>query len=218
MEDVVDGEAHDSAEWLGIEQDDHACDPSAKRQVRVGEKAPDQFQSLGLRHWSGPADLNRRKPERPSELAGRAPEQEGSHGVAGVFVLLSVPGIDAGLAAGAEGVIAIGEPGQEGCGLFDPVRGMSTSCWRDRLLLSVRPQMWEHFPGSEPADDLGIVWVGDADEMTNEPPFERADLFVDDGQGTAGHQEFPQMGGGSPRFKCVEGFVSQLDVASTESS
>lgn len=51
-----------------------------------------------------------------------------------------------GLAAGAKGVITGGEPGEEGRGLLNLVRGMSTGCRGDRLLLAAGPQAWEHFP------------------------------------------------------------------------
>lgn len=46
-----------------------------QRQARVGEKAADQLQALGLRHRCGSADLHWRQPEGPGELAGRTPQQ-----------------------------------------------------------------------------------------------------------------------------------------------
>ena len=48
MDYVVDGEAGDSAEGLGVEQDDDGRDPGPQRQVGAGEEVAEQVQSLAL--------------------------------------------------------------------------------------------------------------------------------------------------------------------------
>jgi hypothetical protein len=63
-----------------------------------------------------------------------------------------------------------------------------------------------------------VFRVGDAGEMVDQPPLERADLLVDHRQDTAGRQQFSQMCRGSPRLEGVECLVGQGDFAAGEFS
>ena len=159
---VVEGEADDAAERLGVEQDDGGRDPGPQRQVVAGQDAAEQVQSLVLRERCRLADHRGGQPEAPGELAGCAPQQEGPEGVAAVLVVLGVPGVDVGLAAGRQGEAAVGEPLQEGGGVLDLVAGVAAAGRGDRLLLRAGAEPGQDFPGGEAADELGMAGVGDA--------------------------------------------------------
>jgi hypothetical protein len=80
----------------------------------------------------------------------------------------------------------------------------------DRLLFRAGAETGQDFPGGEAADELGMAVIGDAGEVSGKPPFERADLFVYDGEHTAGHQELPQVGGGPPGLEAMECLMGLL--------
>jgi hypothetical protein len=133
-----------------------------------------------------------------------------------VLVVPGVPGIDVGLAAGGQGEAVLGEPSEEGRGVLDLIASVPAACRSDRLLLRASAEPRQDFPGGEAVNDPGVVRVGGVGEVAGQPPLERADLLVDGGEDTAGHQEFPQVGGGSPGLEGVECLVGQFYLAAAE--
>ena len=129
MDYVVDGQADDPAEGLGVEQDDDGRDPGPQRQVAAGEEVAEQVQSLVLLKRCRVPGRRGGQPEARGEVAGGAPQQEGSQGVAAVLVVFGVPGVDVGLAAGGQAAAAVSEPAQEGGGVLDLVAGGGACSW-----------------------------------------------------------------------------------------
>jgi len=175
----------------------------------VGQEAAEQLYPLVLRERFRLAEPRRRQSKAPGDLAGDAPQQEGPDGVAAVFAVFDMPGVDVGLAAGGQGEAVLGEPLKEGRGGLDQVAGMAAAGRSDRLSLRAGAEPRQDFPSGEAADELGMVRVSDVSEMADQPPLERADLLVDGGEHTAGHQEFPQVAGRPPELEGVECLVGQ---------
>ncbi|MEU6585965.1 hypothetical protein [Nocardia sp. NPDC046763] len=150
------------------------------------------------------------------EFAFDAPQQKGAEEFAAARAVLDVPGIDVGLAAGGKRKLLVCKPFQKpGC-VHDMVVSVASVRWVDRLAFGLGAQLRQKMPGREAADNLGVVGVGDGGEVADQPAFESADLFVDSGQNTAGHQHLPQMCCGAPGFERMECLVGQLDVAAPE--
>ena len=182
----------------------------------VGQDAAEQVHSLVLWKRGLLADHRCRQPEAPGELVGHAPLQEGSGGLAVVLVVLDVPGIDVGLAAGGQGDVVLGEPLEEGRGVLDLVAGMAATGRGDRLLFGAGAKPRQNFPAGEAADELDVFRVGNLSEVADQPPLERADLLVDDGKHAAGHQELPQVSGCPPGLEGVECLVGQFYLPDAE--
>src|SRR5664279_1747906 len=174
--------ADDAAERLCVEQDDGGRDPSSEWEVVVGQEAAEQLYPLVLRERFRLAEPRRRQSKAPGDLAGDAPQQEGPDGVAAVFAVFDMPGVDVGLAAGGQGEAVLGEPLKEGRGGLDLVAGIAAAGRSDRLSLRAGAEPRQDFPSGEAADELGMVRVGDVSEMADQPPLERADLLVDGGE------------------------------------
>lgn len=71
--------------------------------------------------------------EVAGELVGHRPPEEGPEEHAGVLAVLSVPGVDVGLAAAGEGQVPSGEPPQEGRGGLDLLSGVAVAGRGERL-------------------------------------------------------------------------------------
>lgn len=76
--------------------------------------------------------------------------------------------------------------------------------------------MRQDAPGREEPDRLGVLWVGDAGDVSRKPALEGAEVLVDRGQDSARHHEFFQVGGGPPGLELMEGVVGQRDLAEAE--
>jgi hypothetical protein len=74
---------------------------------------PSSAHPLLLRQGCVPVDRGARQPQVPGEFAGHGPEQEPAYSLSGVLAVLGVPGVDVGLAAGPQGAVVSGEPGEE---------------------------------------------------------------------------------------------------------
>jgi hypothetical protein len=81
--------------------------------------------------------------------------------------------------ARSQGVLALREPVEEGCGLGDLFTGVSSTGRGDRLIRDAGPKSGQDFPDGKPLDELAVVGVGDGVEVGDEPAFEQAVLFVD---------------------------------------
>jgi hypothetical protein len=167
VDHVVEGEADDAAERLCVEQDDGGCDPGPERQVMAGQEAAELAHPLVVREWCRLADHRGGQPEAPGEPAGHAPLQEGPDGVAAVLVVLGVPGVDVGLAAGGQGEAMPGKPSEERGGVFDLVAGVAAAGRSDRFFLCAGAEPRQDFPGGEAADELSVVGVGNAGEVAS---------------------------------------------------
>ena len=99
---AIDGEAHDPADRLGVEQQQDRGDPGVPRTFVAGEQASKHGQPAVLGQRRGPADLDARELETAGELVGRRPGEEGPQDVV-VAGVLDVPGVDVGLCARAGG-------------------------------------------------------------------------------------------------------------------
>jgi hypothetical protein len=64
---------------------------------------------------------------------------------------------------------ALGEPSQEGSRVLDLVPGVAAGGRGDRLFLRAGAEPWEDFRGREAAHELGVIGVGDAGEVSDEP-------------------------------------------------
>lgn len=84
-----------------------------------------------------------------------------------MLVVLGVPGVDVGLAAGGQGGALPGEPSEEGGGVFDLVAGMAAASRSDRFFLCPGAEPRQDFPGGEAADELSVVGVGNAGEVAS---------------------------------------------------
>jgi hypothetical protein len=177
--DVVDGELGDSAEWLGVEQDDDSGDAGPQREVVTGEQAAEQGHALALGQASGAGDDGCRQPQRWGEFAGHAPEQETAQAVSIMLVVFGVPGVDVGLLAGSQGVLVLREPVEEQRGLGDLFTGVSSAGRGDRFVRGAGSKSGQDVPGGEPLDELTVMGVGDGVEVGDEPAFEQADLLID---------------------------------------
>jgi hypothetical protein len=111
------------------------------------------------------------------------------------------------LVAGPQAVVVVGEPAQECGGLFDLVAGEVSAGRSDRLVPGAGSQSGQDFPGREALDELAMVAVTDRVEVGEEPAFEQADLLVDAGQDTAGHQQLAYVGGRPPGLQGVKRLV-----------
>ena len=119
---VVEGEADDAAERLGVKQDQGPCDAGPERQVVAGQDTAELAHSLVVGERCRVADHRGGQPEAPGDPAGHAPLEKGPDGEAGVLVVLGVPGVDVGLAAVGQGQAAPGKPPEEGGGALEPGR------------------------------------------------------------------------------------------------
>jgi hypothetical protein len=63
-----------------------------------------------------------------------------------------------------------------------------------------------------------VFRVGDSGKMVDHPSLERADLLVDDGQDSAGHQQFPQVRRDPPGLEGVECLMGQFDLTAAETA
>lgn len=133
-----------------------------------------------------------------------------------MLTVLDVPGVDMALTAGGEGKFLGCKPFQKLCCLFGLVVCVTAAGWGDRLWFGFGPQLGQQMPGGEAADDLRVVRIGNGGGVADQPALERADLFVDGGENTAGHEQLPQMRGAAPRFEGVECLVGQLDSSLAE--
>ena len=78
---VIDGEAHDPADRLGVEQQQDRGDPGVPRTFVAGEQPSKHGQPAVLGQRCGPADLDARELETAGELVGRRPGEEGPQDV-----------------------------------------------------------------------------------------------------------------------------------------
>ncbi|MEV8441950.1 hypothetical protein AB0425_31620 [Actinosynnema sp. NPDC051121] len=213
-DDVVEGEADDAADRLCVEQQQPGGDPTAQWSVRVGEDLPEQLDAASASDGRGLADLRRRQCEPAGELHVRAPQQESASGDALMLLVLDVPGIDLSLSAVRQDQLAFTGPTKERRGVADPVSGEPAPGRGDGLALRVGAELGQDVPGGEPPDDLLVLGIGDAREVFAEPPLEKAELLVHQREQTAGHEQFPQMGGGGPPWlELVERVVGEFNVA-----
>jgi len=133
-----------------------------------------------------------------------------------VLVVLDVPDVDVGIAAGGQDEAVLGEPSKEARGVLDLIAGRAATGRGDRLLLRAGAQVRQDFPCGEAAHELGVVRVGDVSEVAEQPPLELADPLVDGRQHTAGHQQLPQVSGCPPGLQVVKGLVGQCYLPAAE--
>ena len=128
-----------------------------------------------------------------------------------MFGVLGIPGVDITLAAGAEPAAALVEPGEEGDRVGDLLSRVAANARCDVAAFSAGPESGKDVPGREQPDRLDVHGVVDAGQVTREPALEGADVFVDGGQGAAGHQEFFEVSGRSPGLEFVERVMSERE-------
>jgi hypothetical protein len=118
----MNGEAHDPADRLGVEQQADG-DSAAQRRVGGRENVAQQLDPASTGERGRVAGLDRWQREPPGEFGVRAPQQEGANTDTVVLAVLGVPGIDLGLPAVGQFQTALGEPGEERGGAVDLLSG-----------------------------------------------------------------------------------------------